>query len=283
MQAAEINWRPLGELFVEQGLINEDELEEALSEQRETKARLGQILVSRGLVSGRELTRVLVDQLGHELEKDGEPRLRVDGSRRKKARAEQGTLNGLAPPGLNGAPDTGDIPGNDTPPPASAFEAALAKEREDLEEALNERRAALQAVLAEAPIPPQADVPDLPPSAPEATHDSEDVAAAAREQMEALTARLAALETSFADERAQHRQALQQLEAERSGHRRVLQELDQARQQARTETTELRSSLEKLRSELARLDQTTSWFEYWSGSAALRRAEAGDTGTGTGD
>ncbi len=91
--------------------------------------------------------------------------------------------------------------------------------------------------------------------------------------MEALNARLAALEASFADERAKHRQSLEELEAERSGHRRVIQELDQARGQARLETSELRSSLEKLRAELTRLDETTSWFEYWSGSAALPTVE----------
>src|SRR5438105_15949572 len=70
MEAAHITWRPLGQLFVERGLITQDELEEALVEQRETRKRLGAILVSRGLVSGPELTSVLVDQLGMELTKE---------------------------------------------------------------------------------------------------------------------------------------------------------------------------------------------------------------------
>src|SRR5438105_7254091 len=70
MEAAHITWRPLGELFVERGLITQDELEEALVEQRETRKRLGTILVGRGLVSGPELTSVLVDQLGMELTKE---------------------------------------------------------------------------------------------------------------------------------------------------------------------------------------------------------------------
>src|SRR5205085_2848793 len=70
MEAAHITWRPLGQLFVERGLITQDELEEALIEQRETRKRLGTILVSRGLVSGPELTSVLVDQLGMELTKE---------------------------------------------------------------------------------------------------------------------------------------------------------------------------------------------------------------------
>src|SRR5712692_9718853 len=70
MEAAHITWRPLGQLFVERGLITQEELEDALVEQRETSKRLGTILVSRGLVSGPELTSVLVDQLGMELTKE---------------------------------------------------------------------------------------------------------------------------------------------------------------------------------------------------------------------
>src|SRR4029077_19965848 len=68
--AAHITWRPLGQLFVERGLITQDELEEALVEQQETRKRLGAILIARGLVSGPELTSVLVDQLGMELTKE---------------------------------------------------------------------------------------------------------------------------------------------------------------------------------------------------------------------
>ncbi len=159
MHAAEINWRPLGELFVEQGLISDDELEEALTEQRETQARLGQILVSRGLVSGPELTRVLVDQLGRSLEKDGESRLRpFDRGQRENARAEHPTLTAVeAPndsPNRNGS-DAADVHETEPASTPSAFEAALAEEREGLEAALNERRAALQAALAKAPAPPQ--------------------------------------------------------------------------------------------------------------------------------
>src|SRR5690349_12487265 len=70
MEAAHITWRPLGQLFVERGLLAQEELEEALVEQRDTGKRLGAILVERGLVSGPELTSVLVDQLGMELTKE---------------------------------------------------------------------------------------------------------------------------------------------------------------------------------------------------------------------
>jgi hypothetical protein len=293
MQAADINWRPLGELFVEQGLISEEELEGALVAQGETHGRLGEILVSRGLVSERELTRVLVDQLGRELEQDGVRSLRAfDSGQRESARAEQRTV--AAPPLADrGDPaGNGDLSGSDSIRAPSAFEAALAKEREDLEAALNERRAALKAALAEASPAAQPDVPVAPR---DETHHAEEVERTLREQTEALNVRLAALEASFADERTRHRQSLVELEHERATHRRVLQEieherathsrvlqeLDQARSQARVETTELRSSLERLRKELTRLDETTSWFEYWSGSSPPTSATAEGTSAGT--
>jgi hypothetical protein len=67
----ELDWRPLGEMFVAGGLITEDELESALSQQSETAERLGKILVSNGLVTESDLRGALVDQLGRELEKEG--------------------------------------------------------------------------------------------------------------------------------------------------------------------------------------------------------------------
>ncbi len=70
VEAAEISWRPLGELFVSRGLISEAELETALAEQTATGKRLGEILVDRGLVSGPDLTSALMDQLGIEISKE---------------------------------------------------------------------------------------------------------------------------------------------------------------------------------------------------------------------
>lgn len=72
MQSTEINWRPLGELFVETGLITRPELEEALTEQAETNQRLGEILVSRGFVSEPDLVTALMDQLGRDLRDEGD-------------------------------------------------------------------------------------------------------------------------------------------------------------------------------------------------------------------
>jgi len=67
MEAARIPWRPLGRIFVEKGLLTEEDLDEALAEQEETGKRLGEILVKRGFVSGPMLTIALAEQLGFEV------------------------------------------------------------------------------------------------------------------------------------------------------------------------------------------------------------------------
>jgi predicted nucleic acid-binding Zn-ribbon protein len=66
MEAAQVTWRPLGELIVERGLITQEQLEDALLEQKITRKRLGTILVDRGIVSADQLTNSLVDQIGVE-------------------------------------------------------------------------------------------------------------------------------------------------------------------------------------------------------------------------
>jgi hypothetical protein len=57
-------WRPLGRLLVEKRLLTGEELEQALGEQRERRARLGEILVARGYVTGLTLARALAEQHG---------------------------------------------------------------------------------------------------------------------------------------------------------------------------------------------------------------------------
>ena len=67
MEAAHIAWRPLGRLLVEQGLLTDDELEQALAEQQVTGERLGETIVKCGFVSGPELAAALAAQYGIEL------------------------------------------------------------------------------------------------------------------------------------------------------------------------------------------------------------------------
>lgn len=60
-------WRQLGQLLIDQRLLTEDELEQALSEQARTGRLLGQILVDNSYLSAFSLTRVLSEQHGVEL------------------------------------------------------------------------------------------------------------------------------------------------------------------------------------------------------------------------
>ena len=54
--------RPIGEIFVERGLVTDNQLDEALEQQRETGGRLGEILVASGKLSRLELASALADQ-----------------------------------------------------------------------------------------------------------------------------------------------------------------------------------------------------------------------------
>jgi hypothetical protein len=67
VEAAHITWRPLGRLLVEQGLLKDEELEQALAEQQTTGKRLGETIVALGFVSGPELAAALASQYGIEL------------------------------------------------------------------------------------------------------------------------------------------------------------------------------------------------------------------------
>jgi hypothetical protein len=64
---AEFPWQQLGELLLDEQLLTEDELEQALLEQARTGRLLGQILVSNGYLSAFSLARVLSEQHGVQL------------------------------------------------------------------------------------------------------------------------------------------------------------------------------------------------------------------------
>jgi hypothetical protein len=65
-------WRQLGDLLVDQQLLTEDELEQALAEQSRSGRLLGQILVNNGYLSAFSLARVLSEQHGVELRRTRE-------------------------------------------------------------------------------------------------------------------------------------------------------------------------------------------------------------------
>ncbi|AEI45725.1 GspE/PulE family protein [Paenibacillus mucilaginosus] len=54
----------LGDLLVESGIISEDQLKEALVEQRNTKQKLGDLLITQGYITEQQLIEVLEFQLG---------------------------------------------------------------------------------------------------------------------------------------------------------------------------------------------------------------------------
>jgi general secretion pathway protein E len=64
MTSVTVSHKLLGELLVERGLLPEDDLQRALTLQRERKARLGKILLDLGYVSAQDLQSVLSEQLG---------------------------------------------------------------------------------------------------------------------------------------------------------------------------------------------------------------------------
>lgn len=63
----EPEWRPLGRLLVEKGLLTESGLQRALVDQRATGRLLGEIVVSRGWVSAADLARTIAEQHGVEV------------------------------------------------------------------------------------------------------------------------------------------------------------------------------------------------------------------------
>ncbi|MEK3880360.1 GspE/PulE family protein [Paenibacillus sp. FSL M7-0420] len=54
----------LGDLLVENGIISQEQLEEALIEQRKTKRKLGDLLITQGYITEQQLIEVLEFQLG---------------------------------------------------------------------------------------------------------------------------------------------------------------------------------------------------------------------------
>jgi hypothetical protein len=67
LTAVPTTWRPLGRQLVENGLITQTQLAEALLAQNESNRRLGEILVERRLITASELAHALGEQHGVEL------------------------------------------------------------------------------------------------------------------------------------------------------------------------------------------------------------------------
>jgi hypothetical protein len=70
MDRADFPWQPLGRILVDDELLTPEELERALTEQRETGKLLGEILVEHGSMSGAALAQALARQHGVVLERE---------------------------------------------------------------------------------------------------------------------------------------------------------------------------------------------------------------------
>ena len=92
------SWQPLGALLVAKGLLTENQLQWALSEQQRTGRLVGEILVESGTISAFTLARALTEQHGVELqaagtaEPDGSSRLRTAWRPLGKVLVEKGYL-----------------------------------------------------------------------------------------------------------------------------------------------------------------------------------------------
>lgn len=252
MEAAHVTWRPLGELFVERGLISREELEDALVEQHRTHKRLGAILVSRGLVSGPELTSVLVDQLGMELTKEsGFGSGLWDEIRRRHPRTHHRP---------SAAVEAGEVPvsGEATPeyPTEPPTVAPVEDDRFDEEEIVAEvLRGQAERVADAEPLQTDSAEAELADADSLDLDSVEAELAGAREMWEtAFSESRAELEAALAEERAAIQATLAE---EQAGHQRALGELAQVQELAAARAAQiatLAQQVEQLQAEAVRAD-----------------------------
>jgi hypothetical protein len=112
VEAPSISWRPLGQLFVEKGLLTEERLDHALAEQAATGGRLGEKLVELGFVSSSSLARLLAEQYGVELSFDTGfgTGLRAELERRYEGKSPAPALAAVVQPVLKVADNPGGDP-----------------------------------------------------------------------------------------------------------------------------------------------------------------------------
>jgi DNA repair exonuclease SbcCD ATPase subunit len=264
VDTAPIPWRPLGQVFVEKGLITEEELEEALAEQQATGKRLGEILVARGLVSGPDLTAALMDQLGVEVQRDqgfGSGLWSEIQRRHARARRLQTAGTASAPPPTeagDGAPEEGELV-DQRPPRAPGERPSLVVLEGMLDELEEPSRGGAQA---EAPSGEATPGPDTQA----ATHlaalearlgEGQAEAATAQAELERLREEAAALAAERAEERSAREAAQaeaarlrEEAEGEAAGLRASLAATAEELQQAQAQLAELEETLASREEEL---------------------------------
>jgi DNA repair exonuclease SbcCD ATPase subunit len=156
VEAAHIPWRPLGLLLVEQGLLTDDELEQALAQQQVTGKRLGETIVECGFVSPPDLSNALAAQYGIKLttEKGFGTGLRAQIQRRYESDRGRPTLESV-PDRHRPSPEEvlPEVIEPEAPPPAEAMLLTQLEEQwarlAAAEESLAARDRDLALVLAE--------------------------------------------------------------------------------------------------------------------------------------
>ena len=99
MSAAELPAPQLGRILIAAGLLNEEQLGQALEEQAQTGRRLGEIIVQRGFISGPALANALAEQHGGVLKTEYGFASGLGGVVARRAAAEAGTpVSPLRPP-----------------------------------------------------------------------------------------------------------------------------------------------------------------------------------------
>jgi hypothetical protein len=99
VSAAELPAPQLGRILIAAGLLNEEQLGQALEEQAQTGRRLGEIIVQRGFISGPALANALAEQHGGVLKTEYGFASGLGGVVARRAAAESGTpVSPLRPP-----------------------------------------------------------------------------------------------------------------------------------------------------------------------------------------
>jgi hypothetical protein len=164
VSAAELPAPQLGRILIAAGLLNEEQLGQALEEQAQTGRRLGEIIVQRGFISGPALANALAEQHGGVLKTEYGFASGLGGVVARRAAAESGTpVSPLRPP------DPTPMPTLRTAEPEESSESpmptlrAAEPEPEEPSEALAQQEAPEPPMPVEPEPEPQPDQPLEPP------------------------------------------------------------------------------------------------------------------------
>jgi len=127
VDAARLPAPQLGRILIAAGLLNEEQLAQALEEQARSGRRLGEIIVQRGFISGPALANALAEQHGGVLKTEYGFASGLGGVVARRAASEAGTsVSPLRPPEPTAIPQLRTAePQTEEPPPESEQEPAM--------------------------------------------------------------------------------------------------------------------------------------------------------------